>query len=109
MPRVPRILTDWLLVDCIPPDGASTRHILGVLTHSADDLLGRPGEPYISSPLVEIDAAAGRAVTRSGRELTLHDRAAEPSTDQHMILRRAERTWNLTAETEWRVVREDDA
>lgn len=106
--RAAYTVMDWVLIACVLPDEPPTRHVLGTLTSDLPDLLTETGEPYISSPVVAFEAEAGRAVTESGRRITLRNRVAEPSGPQQLMLHRAEVARGLESGAEWRVLGPED-
>lgn len=106
-----RVVTNWHIVELVEHEQA-TRHVVGTFVEEGqfEGGIGEAGDPYISSPIVELNLASGIARSQSGREIRLGKRVTGLASvgdlprDQQMILQRAERMWGLAADVEWRVV-----
>jgi hypothetical protein len=82
---------------------ASSMHIIGYIEEHGR-LIDDAGEPYIGSPLREIDLERRVAVNRSGRMIALVGDPLPPGDlpdDLKQVLGRAERAWRLFGQVKW--------
>lgn len=96
------VIRDWVILEC-KVDGLTTTHAAGwIVRHRRLDV----GEPYIGSPLTELDVTsrcarnqAGKLIELCGDPLPMDERL--PSSIE-LMLDRAERAWGQAEETTWK-------
>ena len=97
-------IQSWGIIAFMPPGLEPTRHVVGTV-HTHPRIKG--GEPYVSSPLAELDVTRGRARTQRSQPIEL---VGDPLGDDelrfevlHTIVSAPAR-WGLPQGTDWRRV-----